>query len=435
MTKGRGNAGEKLLTLARDIGQHGLNPVEKVIVTEDTNRPGEYVVLEGNRRVTALKLLNNPDLAPTKEWADRFRRLRDLGGDTITTIPCLVVETAEDAYHFIALKHQGEAGGAGTVSWDPEQRSRHELRVKDATRHHKALKLIDYVKENSDDKDARAFAASEFPITTLDRLLTDAEFREFIGLCLTDDGELAFRIDPAEAIKPINKVFKDFGSGTKKVGDVINKERREEYIQEFGKHDLPDQKRVIGRPVRIDDTTEVEIVKGKTDEGWGHNFPGPKTRRKIVLPGARVAIDARRYNRARRVFEELRKLPIKNAQDKPEFPNAGILLVRLFIELSVNAFIDSNDLKHPGPDGWKNVSLTERIRAVVRHLDENDAIDGKTKKVIEKALGASNKLANPSSLNDYAHSAAQVPVSGDIMDIWDTYVGFLSAIWEALRER
>ena len=53
---------EYVLALARDIVLNGLNPLELFAVV----RSGEnmYVVAEGNRRLCALKLLDDPDLAP-----------------------------------------------------------------------------------------------------------------------------------------------------------------------------------------------------------------------------------------------------------------------------------------------------------------------------------------------------------------------------------
>src|SRR5437016_12433228 len=53
--------GEKLINLAEDIVDRGLNPSELAIVTpaEDDNI---YVVLEGNRRIAALKLISSPSL-------------------------------------------------------------------------------------------------------------------------------------------------------------------------------------------------------------------------------------------------------------------------------------------------------------------------------------------------------------------------------------
>ena len=64
--------GPKLYNLAEDIVEKGLNPTELVMVTP-ADEHGLHTVLEGNRRVAALKLLNSPDLL-------KSMGLRELGG-------------------------------------------------------------------------------------------------------------------------------------------------------------------------------------------------------------------------------------------------------------------------------------------------------------------------------------------------------------------
>ncbi len=52
--------------MAKDIAEHGLNPLELLaLITLDDTKAG-YYVSEGNRRICAIKLLNDPELAPAK---------------------------------------------------------------------------------------------------------------------------------------------------------------------------------------------------------------------------------------------------------------------------------------------------------------------------------------------------------------------------------
>jgi|GEM_PF-5430786 len=51
-------------------------------------------------------------------------------------------------------------------------------------------------------------------------------------------------------------------------------------------------------------------------------------------------------------------------------------------------------------------------------------------KVISKALGDKNKLANPNSLNDFAHNRHQIPNPNDLIDVWDIYSLFLRKLWD-----
>lgn len=62
--------GKKLLRLANHIAENGLDPTELQLVTPDGD--SNYVVLEGNRRLTALKLLQKPDLCPDEKLLKGF---------------------------------------------------------------------------------------------------------------------------------------------------------------------------------------------------------------------------------------------------------------------------------------------------------------------------------------------------------------------------
>lgn len=55
--------GAKTLALAGDVAEHGISPTERLAVIASETERGRFVVLEGNRRVTALRLLAEPSLA------------------------------------------------------------------------------------------------------------------------------------------------------------------------------------------------------------------------------------------------------------------------------------------------------------------------------------------------------------------------------------
>ncbi|HEY6395656.1 MAG TPA: hypothetical protein VIX12_09580, partial [Candidatus Binataceae bacterium] len=67
--------GVDLANLADDIVENGLSPAERLIVSPDPNESGSYIVHEGNRRVTALKIMENPDFARSTLLEKQFRRL------------------------------------------------------------------------------------------------------------------------------------------------------------------------------------------------------------------------------------------------------------------------------------------------------------------------------------------------------------------------
>lgn len=150
MTSGAANhIGDKVFALAKDITQYGLNPLERVMVTPDENNKKKYIVLEGNRRVTALKLLNNPDTAPT-QWKRKYSQLISSSGyKPPKKVSCVIIKDVEVAFHFMEVKHLGESGGVGIVPWGTEEKARHQKRQNKKSREHKSLSLLDHVRESS----------------------------------------------------------------------------------------------------------------------------------------------------------------------------------------------------------------------------------------------------------------------------------------------
>ena len=73
---------EQVYSLARDIAKIGINPLEIFAVTPADKKSGRnqsFIVAEGNRRMCALKLLADPDLAPAKYRKDFTKALRAIG--------------------------------------------------------------------------------------------------------------------------------------------------------------------------------------------------------------------------------------------------------------------------------------------------------------------------------------------------------------------
>src|SRR5437762_8004046 len=60
-------AKEGVYPLARDIARHGLNPLERFALVPVKSKGAKvtgYTMAEGNRRLCAIKLLADPELAP-----------------------------------------------------------------------------------------------------------------------------------------------------------------------------------------------------------------------------------------------------------------------------------------------------------------------------------------------------------------------------------
>jgi len=193
-------AQEKIDILADDIVYfQGLIPAQTPIVIPSEDRPGYFIVLEGNRRICALKLLSNPDLAP-QNYRQKFQQLKAKMSGTseieviVTTDPALAKEWRRRI-------QGGEQGGKGPRSWGAEEK------IRDNQNHPKrsTLDLLDQAQR-------QGFINSQHrrgKISVLDRYLSNRKFRAALGYQKNEQG-IGTHIYPKEDFHArLKKVMED----------------------------------------------------------------------------------------------------------------------------------------------------------------------------------------------------------------------------------
>jgi hypothetical protein len=100
---------ESLVSLMLSIGENGFSPIEPLIVAPTNNL--EYEVIDGNRRLIASKILNNPDLIHVQQSLIS----KIINGCKIIPkeVPCLVFESKQDVFNHLGYKHI-----ASSKTWD-----------------------------------------------------------------------------------------------------------------------------------------------------------------------------------------------------------------------------------------------------------------------------------------------------------------------------
>jgi hypothetical protein len=96
-----------ILELMLAIGQSGFFVGEAILVVPQGRK---YIVIEGNRRLTAVKLLNYPELATLHK-----RKVKEILKETQERpkeIPCLVFEKREEILKYLGYRHV-----TGVKSW------------------------------------------------------------------------------------------------------------------------------------------------------------------------------------------------------------------------------------------------------------------------------------------------------------------------------
>ncbi len=106
-----------IIELMGSIGQTGYFAGEPMLVAK-TPTEGVYEVVEGNRRLTAVKLLNEPALAPTKKKA-----VEAAAGMTVhrdTELPVVIYDHRDEVLSYLGYRHI-----TGIKEWDPLEKARY----------------------------------------------------------------------------------------------------------------------------------------------------------------------------------------------------------------------------------------------------------------------------------------------------------------------
>ncbi len=90
-----------LIELMLAIGENGYFPGEQLLVVEDKDK--KFRVIEGNRRLTAVKLLNNPRLATVQK--SKVRKVIEGTSERPKNIPCLKFQTESEIHKYLGFRH------------------------------------------------------------------------------------------------------------------------------------------------------------------------------------------------------------------------------------------------------------------------------------------------------------------------------------------
>lgn len=115
---------ESAQDLMLSIGSKGYFLGEPLLVTPDEN--GHYVVVEGNRRLAATKLLNG-QLVPPQRRSASIQKLREASATLPPTeLPCIVYAERRDVLRYLGYRHI-----TGVKQWDSLSKAKYLLQLRD----------------------------------------------------------------------------------------------------------------------------------------------------------------------------------------------------------------------------------------------------------------------------------------------------------------
>jgi hypothetical protein len=402
----------EIVRIADHIISDGLNPGEQAWVMKLEGTDNDFVVLEGNRRLTALKLLDEPERLPSTVKSSTKKRINELSEafhlDPIESITCVVFPNREEANRWIRLKHTGENGGVGTVQWNAIDVARFNERFGTTS---PSLQAINFVREHGGLSDEDLARLPRLPITNLDRLLNTPAVRERLGVEFVDGG-LHTRLPHDQVVKGLTRVVRDIARRDIKVGDIRSRDQREDYATR------------VANEEKIEYSGAESKARALGSDGGGQTGTATKAKRVRPVSTARKTVVPPSFalsiadDRVNRIFRELRQLKVD------QFPNAAAVLLRVFLELSVDRYIDAAGLAVD-----QRSKLRIKIEAVSDHMESVGLLSRDQLKPVRTAASDKNRPFSVDTLHAYVHNPLMTPKADTLKQTWDEMQLFADALW------
>lgn len=415
--------GDKILVLAEHLVEHGPNPASIPVVIPTKTDVGMYYVLDGNRRITALKLLETPTLANGVFNNTNLKKLKQMSAEfeqnPITDLNCVVVSSREEADTWIQLIHRGQQKGAGLVEWDGQVAARYDSRKN--KKPNMALDILDYAKNNASlsETTIRRINSGKFPITNLQRLLNTPYVRKKLGIDTGNDGDVVFVYPEEEVQKGLSRVIDDLGEKRITVSNIKNQEQRIDYINGLSREELPEVSTMLPSPVQLDKATISAERAGKSSKKKRKSEEKNRYRTTLIPRTCTLKIS---HHRIEKIYNELKQLNID------DFPNSGSVMLRVFVELSLDHCLEHIII-------WdeqkiSNSSLAQKLTGVANYFESNQIMTTSQLLPIKKAAGGQTLLsASIKTMHGYVHNRHFSPVSSELKTAWDDFQPFMENIW------
>ena len=425
---------DKLLSLAKHISDFGLNPTDIILIQ---SLGSQWLVREGNRRITALKLMNEPDLIPDgyPKLKREFQKLNAiLESELVGNIPCVIISDEALANEWIRLKHTGENKGSGTVGWDGQQTSRFSLQV--SGKPDIRIVFLDYLRALPEIPIEFKERFSEIKKTNFDRLMGDPDVRALLGV--SNEGGNLTLIDGVNEY--LIAALYDLAFDDLRVGSIYYKEDRKKYIESLrarvqkgdsifdamsidseatptansedsdtiNSHDNPHSISDSSLP----DTSEPSMNHNTNNRGQSY----PINRKTLVPAQHRLTIT---HARITKIFNELKRIDVN------DYPNAVAVLFRVFIELSADCYISAKGLTSVNVDS----KLSAKIEAVASDLERNAIMTNHELRSARQMASSQTQNNSVKTFHAYVHNKDITPLSADVKTAWDDLWPFIENIW------
>ena len=413
--------GKKLVTLAKDILKEGLNPCDPLLVIDDGQGQSGFIVIEGNRRLTAIKLMLSPELAEGTTLFTAFKRLNtDHADDIPKVLDCVICASKAAGKVWIDRKHQGSLDGAGTEPWKAMAKARADA---DAGEKRPDLDVVNFVLTNPAlSADVRTILeGSGFSITSLERLVKSKEVQSAVGFEF-QEGKLVSEQSKERIQSIMSDVVTVIATGKHKgkkftERDIDNEDKQVDFIASIIEGKPKKQRggqrwQISGKPIHVKKPVKARKMKGTLSTEEQPN---------LIPRGFKLELPPGKIND---VFVELKGLNVT------PYRHAVSVLFRVFFEMSLDDYIKKHSIQLPKDGSGRVVDkLQTRLQFVKQHAKDSGLMTEKELHPLKVAISATDSLLSPDTLNAYVHSRWMNPDPLQLKLTWANLQLCIERLW------
>ena len=215
--------------LISDIYTNGWYAQSIVTVTYD-DKKGKFVAWDGNRRLTAMKILKNPKLIESLKYFS-YTQIRsiyamsaNIQGEDFFEIPCYVALSFEECANYIRNIHTSDTGA---LKWDTASIKRFENKL--------GIKNIFAQLQGFCPK---AFSAidNEFSVSKFERIVSSKVGKEYLDIDFSSNVLMPLS-SMDELDKKVSKIVQDISEGKVTTEVIKNNENIKKYLYQQENHD------------------------------------------------------------------------------------------------------------------------------------------------------------------------------------------------------
>lgn len=433
----------KIKGLITSIAENGFLDLETPCVFPDPEKPGKFIVAEGNRRISSLKMLRTPTLAKNTPLMAEIKKLKEQHKPKIPVrIECAIFGNKKDCLAYILMRHGYGTDGASVIQWNSISKLRADSYVNGTV--HQELRVLEFVVTSGSlpQKMREVIDDDEVNITNLARLTDDANVRKLLHIvgsdCINSTNGEAWLVNIWQRVVEIIIVGEYKGEKFTVDKNINNTQQRQEFIKEIiSEFPAPNSNGNSSTSSGTSSTTSgSQSTQDADDDGknagnknsntvnlttGGGNKTSkaqPTHKRKGLIPKA-FNPPGLSPQKVVNVCDELKRLDVK------DFPHCAGAMFRVFAEFGIETYITNNSTIQP-----KNDKLVSKIQAVVDYLQANNTLTNKQLKPVRDIISKASHPISTETLNAYVHNPHVSPDPDTLKTEWDNIQHFMELLWK-----